>query len=260
MNYEIDYMSLIEDILLNGEERRTRNATTIMTCFKTLTVDTLQDGYFPLITGRKMYHKGIIGELAAFLHMPNKLSDFTDRGCNYWAKWADKDDKLNVDYGNKWQDWNGVNQLRDVVETLKTNPYDRRMLITSWDPSNLKKLSLPCCHLLYQFVVRDNQLDMIWYQRSADVMIGVPSDIVLGAMLLALVADETEYCPGKLHMVFGDAHIYKDHIDGAKEYISRRIHTLPTYCFDAGLFQFEPYNFKLNNYEHGEPIIFRLHG
>ncbi|RKZ80457.1 MAG: thymidylate synthase [Gammaproteobacteria bacterium] len=260
MTFETTYMNLILDVLMTGELRKTRNATTIATCFKTLTISSLKDGVFPLITGRKMYPKGIIGEFAAFMHGPKHIDDFKSRGCNYWDKWCDEDGAINVDYGNAWVDYNGVNQLKDVIETLKTNPYDRRMIVDAWRPDRLKELSLPCCHILYQFIVSAGCVDLIWYQRSADIMIGIPSDFVLAALLLIYVADAAGMYPGDIHMVFGDAHIYTDHIDGAKEYISRTIKPHPGYTFDGKLFDFEPYNFRIDDYSPNEPITFKLHG
>lgn len=258
MNFEKDYKELIKDVLLNGEHRATRNATTLATCFKTLTIDTLERGLFPLITGRKMYPKGIIGEFAAFMHGPTHIDDFVSRGCNYWNKWANEDGSLKVDYGNAWLNWNGINQLEEVVNTLKTNPTDRRMLVTGWDPHMLEELSLPCCHLLYQFMVINGKVNIIWYQRSADVMIGIPSDIVLAALLLIYVANEANMQPGKIHMVFGDAHIYTSHIDDALVYLDRPIYKFPTYKFDGNLWDFEPHNFKIENYKSEEPIKFEL--
>ena len=151
--FEQDYARLVRDILLTGDLRNTRNAPTIATFGKVLTVYDLMWGQFPILQGRKMYYKGVFGELAAFLKGPKTVKDFEREGCNYWFNWAEEDGSLNVDYGNAWLDFNGVNQLEAVLESLRTDPTGRRHIITGWRPDNLHNLSLPCCHLLYQWYV-----------------------------------------------------------------------------------------------------------
>ena len=218
--FEIDYAKIVADILVEGEVRRGRNGETKSTFVQTLQFD-LKDG-FPLLNGRKIFYKGVLGELAAMLRGPKELADFERFNCNYWKQWAEDDGKLNVDYGNSWLNFGGANQLRDLVKGLRTDPTGRRHIITGWNPANLPTLSLPCCHLLYQWYVRDTgELDMMWYQRSADWMVGVPSDAVLAAAWNIILANEVGYIPGKVTMVFGDAHIYAEHYDGADIYLEQ---------------------------------------
>lgn len=260
MTFEKQYQELIDEILTTGARRKTRNAITIATSFKMLSIDSLKYGRFPLVTARKMFPKGVIGEFAAFMHKPTTLQDFVSRGCNYWGKWADEDGAIRVDYGNSWLDWNGINQIQNVIDTLKNNPCDRRMIITGWDPSKLDTLSLPCCHILYQFVIApDGTLELIWYQRSADAMIGIPSDIILAALLLIYIADAAKIRPGNINMVFGDCHIYDSHEQEARQYAHARTYPLPSYKFDGDLFNFEPYNFLIENYVHGPKMELKLH-
>ena len=180
-----EYPNLIRKILKEGSLRHTRAGNTLSIFGEMLKID-ISVG-LPITRGRKLYVKPILGELAALLRGPKSIEDFKKFGCNYWDSWADQEGKLNLDYGNAWRNFNGVDQLKDLVTTLKTNPTDRRMIITGWRPDNLKSLSLPCCHLLYQWYVREDKfLDMIWYQRSVDVMVGLPSDIVLASVWTAL--------------------------------------------------------------------------
>lgn len=220
--FERNYVDLVKDVLANGHHRQTRNSETLATFGKTIEIDCLNKGIFPLLLGRKLYYKGVLGELAAFLGGPKHVKDFEAFNCNYWADWADDDGQLQVDYGNAWLDYNGVNQLKQVTEQIKADPYSRRHLIDAWQPDKLDKLSLPCCHYSYQwFVNGSNELEMLWNQRSCDVMIGLPSDIILAAAMNLIMANETGYKPGRITMVLGDTHIYQDHVDTAIRYIKK---------------------------------------
>lgn len=216
--WEYDYTKLIEKILRTGERRETRAGAALSIFGEQLVIDINQQ--FPLLTGRKIFIKPILGELAAMLRGPSNVKDFTDQGCNYWNEFADEQGQLELDYGNAWIDFNGVNQLEELVKTLKTNPHDRRMIISGWRPDRLKSLSLPCCHLLYQWYVRDNKyLDMVWYQRSVDTMIGLPADIILASVWTMLLANECGFEAGRINMMLGDTHIYTNHLDGTMQYL-----------------------------------------
>jgi thymidylate synthase len=209
--FEQEYFNLVLDVAINGHQRPSRSGDTISAFGKTLTFD-LEENKFPVLQGRKMYVWGVLGEMAAFLQGPKHLSDFQRQGCNYWTPCADPDGAIRVDYGNAWIDFNGVNQLVNLVHGLKTDPYGRRHLISAWRPDRLAELSLPCCHLMYQwYVTKNNTLDMHWYQRSTDVMVGLPSDAILAAVFNILVAGEVGLKPGTITMFLGDTHIYSNH-------------------------------------------------
>jgi thymidylate synthase len=219
--YELQYAELVKDVLMNGERRLTRNGYTTAVFGRTLTVD-LDEDAFPLLSGRTMYPAGIFGELAAMLRRPKHVDDFRKWGCNYWDTWADADGNLVLDYGNSWFDYNGVDQIARLKETLRNNDTDRRMVIDSWRPDRLDALSLPCCHYSYQFYVeKGTYLHMLWNQRSADLMVGVPSDAVFAAAWLMAIAKEFFLIPGKITLVLGDTHIYEEHDDAAEKYLSR---------------------------------------
>jgi len=250
---------------LAQEKRQTRNAVTQSYFGEHLVIDSLEHGQFPVLLGRQIFLKGIIGEMAAFLKGPKAVKDFKEQGCNYWDAWGDKTGKLNVDYGNAWLDFGGVNQLKEVVESLKKDPTGRRHLISGWNPGNLKDLSLPCCHYSYQWYINARgELEMIWNQRSVDLMIGLPSDIVLAAIWNILMAQTVGVTPGRLHFMLGDCHVYESHLDGVAEYFAQSQGTpytrLPKWELDpkATVFNFVPSMLKIVGYKPMPAINFKL--
>jgi len=260
-SFEINYKHLIDKVLTHGELRATRNGNTKALFAESLMFD-LGEG-FPILTGRKMFYKGVLGELAAMLRGPKHVDDFKKFGCNYWGAWADEDGSLGLDYGNAWLDYNGVNQLEKVINSLKNNPFDRRMLIDSWRPDKLDALSLPCCHYSYQFFVRGGEyVDMIWNQRSADTLIGIPSDAIFAAAWLTAIGSETKLIPGKVTMHFGDTHVYEEHVGSAIEYMKSKIYSLPKYEHNQKIgyptVDFVPEDITLVDYQHGPAIKFEL--
>ena len=257
--FENNYLEIVQKILNNWILKQTRNSKTLSIFGEVLEIDSLEKWFFPLITTRKIFTKWVIWEFAAFLRSPKKLEDFEKFGCNYWKLWAKQDWSINVDYWNKWLDFNWVNQLKELVETLKINPNDRRLIISAWDPSNLKNLDLPCCHYAYQFYVRNWKLDLLWHQRSADFMVWVPSDIVLAALMVITISKEVWLKPWIIKMIFWDTHIYESHIEKSKEQIKRDIFESPTYSFLwTWVFNFLPEEIQIENYNSHEKINYDL--
>ena len=264
-NFEHKYAELLR-AALNQTPRQTRNAITRGYFGDSLVTNALYFDELPLLQGRKLYWKGVVGELAAFLRGPKFIEDFQDMGCNYWNAWSDTLGTINVDYGNAWLDFNGVNQLEEVVNSLKTDPYGRRHLISGWRPDKLKTLSLPCCHYSYQWYVNnDNELEMIWNQRSVDLAIGLPSDLLLAAVWNILMAQTVGLKPGKLHLMLGDCHIYESHIPGVLEYLDRPLDLYRDYipCTwkldpEATVFNFMPHMFEVPEYYPQGAIQFKL--
>lgn len=263
--FEMDYANLVRQILADGVTKETRNGKTKSLFGLSLIVDNI-DLVFPIIQGRKLHYKGVLGELAAMLRKPTCLKDFEDWGCNYWKLWGNEDGSIKVDYGNAWFDFEGVNQIEQLKDSLRNNPNDRRMIISGWRPHKIHELNLPCCHYSYQFYVRKNKLDMIWTQRSADMMVGLPSDIVFAAAWLIAIANEFNLVPGRIKFDLGDCHVYHEHNDNAYEYIYR-VKTHPymmaaTYKHDAvrgrDFCKFEPQEIKLNPHETLTPLKFKL--
>lgn len=262
--FETEYTNLISDIVMCGERIKGRNGYVRKLFSKTITIDMSDSNKFPLLNTRRIFYKGVLGEFAAFVRGPKHISDFERWGCNYWKQWAKPDGSIDVDYGNAWLA-NG--QLDRLIYSLKNNPHDRRLLISGWRPDRLSELSLPCCHLLYQWFVREEQyLDMIWYQRSVDTMIGLPSDIILAALFNLLLANQVGLKPGRLTFILGDTHIYEEHLEGAEEFINRVTpyydRNYPTYDLIApegmDIRSFEPSMLHIENYNPQEAMKFEL--
>jgi thymidylate synthase len=269
MSVERHYKKLVEKVTFHGERRQIRNGSANSIFAVKFGIDCLSSGHFPLLLGRRIFYKGVFGELAAFLRGPDKVSDFTAQGCNYWGDWADTDGSLRVDYGNKWLNFNGVNQLDSLREKLVNNPTDRRLIISSWDPGSLDSLSLPCCHLLYQWYVRGGKhLDMIWYQRSVDLMVGLPSNIVLASAFNILLANNVGLLPGKISMMLGDVHIYDEHKNSVQKYLTQANKTLhyndsyPEYTVElkkgTAIEKMTSNSININKYYPQKPIKFEL--
>lgn len=263
LDFEYDYATLISQVM-DMPERKTRNSVTKSMFGVQFTLDTLSQDVVPLLSGRKMYWKGIVGETATFLQEPQDIEDFRENGCNYWDKWAKEDGSIELDYGNAWFDFNGVNQVENVVKSLQEDPHGRRHLITSWRPDRLPELDLPCCHYAYQFYVRGDKLDMIWIQRSVDVMVGLPSNFMNATILLLLMAQTVGLKAGKITMQLGDVHIYEEHFYLVGTYIRQlsAFHGASNakYKLDkkATVFNFTPDMFEVYNYEYMKAINFEV--
>ena len=260
--YEENYSYLVRDVLRAGNDRPSRNYPTKSVFGKSLTVHELAWGEFPILRGRRMNPTGVFGELAAFLKGPKFIDDFKAEGCNYWDRFGDEHGSIDIDYGNLWLDFDGVNQLETVLDSLANDPTGRRHIFTGWKPDNIPNLTLPCCHLLYQWYVDGNNLEMIWYQRSVDVMLGLPSDLILAAAWNIMMADQLNLQPGKMVFMLGDTHIYQDHITPANEYLARvdRLSDTSTdYFYEDNIYTFKNNSIKLINYEALDPINFVLH-
>lgn len=219
------YKELVKNVLSNGKPKQGRNGTTISLPGTQLKFDGLN---IPLLNGRNIYYKGILGEFAAFMHNKTKVKDFKNYGCNYWDAWCDDKGKLNLDYVNQLHErqvkvgdyW--YTQLEALKIGLVNDPMSRRHIINLWVPENIHNLSLPCCHFNYQFIVDSyNKLHMIWTQRSADVMVGIPADMILAYLWVQCLCREFGFEPGIVTMNFGDTHIYEEHMEGASTYIER---------------------------------------
>jgi thymidylate synthase len=262
--FESDYVALIATVI-EGELRETRNGRTISIFGESLEFH-LDDG-FPILQGRQMFYTGVLGELAAMLRKPTCVADFERWGCNYWKNWADATGHLELDYGNAWFNWDGVDQVAELKRMLRDDPTNRRMLINSWRPDRLARLSLPCCHYSYQFYVEDGTyLNMIWTQRSADIMVGVPSDMIFAAAWLIAIAREFGLEPGRVKMDFGDVHIYEEHFGNASEYVKQamfltqyeEVQWTYTALPGADFCRFEPDDIVLHNYQHAPKLTFEL--
>jgi len=220
MQFELEYRTLVTKILNNGELRDTRNGVTRAIFGEQLKID-ISNIEIPLLLGRRIYHRGIFGEFSAFMHNAKSVEEFEKYGCNYWQLWADASGRLELDYSEQLFNFNGVNQLQNLITSLKEDPKSRRHIISLWRPDRFEDISLHCCHYAYQFYVDEcNNLHMLWNQRSVDVMVGLPSDIILAWLWVKLLCAELGYTPGTITMSLGDCHIYEEHTKGAMQYCS----------------------------------------
>lgn len=266
------YLELVNNVLETGAKRQTRAGPTRQLFGASIKIDTLRQGRFPILTSRKIFYKPVFGELAAFLRGATDLQTFKDFGCNYWDANAEawhKNRTKDTDeivlhpnvgriYGAQWRSfgYGGLDQIDQLISSLKNEPNSRRHLLTTYDPDELEQC-LPPCHLLAQFnVTNDSYLDCIVYMRSVDLCLGLPSDIILYATLILLVSQETGYKPGTLTFMLGDTHIYENHIDGFKKQLIGPIFDLPKWelSTEATIDNFEPKHLNLIDYQHGDKI------
>ena len=215
----------------------------------------LADG-FPLVTTKKLHTKSIIHELLWFLKGDTNIAYLKQNGVSIWDEWADENGDLGPVYGRQWRSWpagNGgaIDQIREVVETIKTNPDSRRMVISAWNPADLPEMALAPCHCLFQFYVADGRLSCQLYQRSADVFLGVPFNIASYAFLTHMMAHVTRLEPGEFVHTFGDAHLYLNHLDQADVQLQRAPRALPVLKIRRDvptIFDFVHDDFELTDY------------
>lgn len=240
------YLDLVEYILEHGEPRHDRTGTGTLSLFGLQAKYDLREG-FPLLTTKKVKFDGVLRELLWFLRGSTNINDDLAEHTPIWNAWAGEDGELGPIYGYQWRKWprysydsekdaytrGHVDQISDLLERIKTDPFSRRLIISAWNVSDLPEMALPPCHMMFQFYVsqdrRTNQrrLDLQLYQRSADMALGVPFNIASYALLLMMVARECDLTPGIFTHTFGDAHIYMDHIEGLKRQLERTPTSLP---------------------------------
>lgn len=266
------YKVLCEQVLRHGYTKPSRVGDTLsLPGLSIKTWNVAQE--FPVLSSRKIFLTGVLGELAAFLRGATTLAEFKAQNCNYWdhnaAQWALNEGipkehwSVGRIYGAQWRKWGrtGLDQIAALVDGIKTDRYGRRHLLTTWNPEELDAMCLPPCHLLAQFYAHGDVLDCVVYMRSVDLALGLPSDLVLYATLLMLVAKEVDMKPGTLHMQFGDAHVYRPHIEQLQEQLQRHPPTVGPYAtlsHDATLDSFSADKFYLHNYDPLEAIKYEL--
>jgi thymidylate synthase len=219
------YLALLKDILENGVERGDRTGTGTRGVFgRQMRVD-LAAG-FPLLTTKKVHLKSIILELLWFLNGDTNVRWLQERGVSIWNEWADPEGELGPVYGKQWRSWEAkdgrvIDQISNVVQSIKTNPNSRRHIVSAWNPADVDQMALPPCHCLFQFFVADGKLSCQLYQRSADVFLGVPFNIASYALLTQMMAQVTGLEPGEFVHTFGDAHLYLNHVEQAQLQLAR---------------------------------------
>ncbi|MFY7734886.1 MAG: thymidylate synthase, partial [Bacteroidia bacterium] len=211
------YEELLKHVYSTGAEKSDRTGTGTRSVFGAQIRFDLSKG-FPLITSKKVHLKSIIHELLWFIKGDTNTKYLTDNGVKIWDEWADKDGNLGPVYGHQWRNWpktdgGTIDQLSEVIETLKNNPDSRRIIVSAWNVSDLPKMALMPCHAFFQFYVANGKLSCQLYQRSADMFLGVPFNIASYALLTLMIAQVCNLEPGDFIHTFGDAHIYSNHFE-----------------------------------------------
>lgn len=262
------YLDLMRQVLEQGTEKQDRTGTGTLSLFGHQMRFDLAEG-FPLVTTKKCHLRSIIHELLWFLQGETNIAYLQQNGVKIWDEWATEEGELGPVYGHQWRSWTGsdgqiVDQIKDLIEQIKHNPYSRRLIVSAWNPSMLPdtsysprenaamgKQALPPCHTMFQFYVIDGRLSCQLYQRSGDVFLGVPFNIASYALLTMMVAQVCDLQPGEFVHTFGDVHLYSNHIEQAKLQLSRQPHALPTMKINPevkDIFSFSYEDFELLDY------------
>lgn len=263
------YLDLMRHVKEQGTKKEDRTGTGTVSVFGYQMRFNLSDG-FPLVTTKKCHLKSIIHELLWFLQGDTNIKYLKDNGVNIWNGWATDEGELGPVYGKQWRSWVGhdgqvIDQISELVEQIKNNPDSRRLIISAWNPAVLPdtdyspaenaamgKQALPPCHTLFQFYVLDGKLSCQLYQRSADILLGVPFNIASYALLTMMLAQVCDLEVGDFVHTFGDAHLYLNHMEQVEEQLSRTPHSLPTMAINSDvkeIFGFKFEDFELKNYD-----------
>lgn len=260
------YHDLVKHVLENGNQKGDRTGTGTISVFGYQMRFDLSEG-FPMVTTKKLHLKSIIHELLWFLKGETNIAYLKENDVKIWDAWADENGDLGPVYGHQWRNWNSeeIDQITELIETIKKNPNSRRMLVSAWNPSVLPdtsisfaenvangKAALPPCHAFFQFYVADGKLSCQLYQRSADIFLGVPFNIASYALLTMMIAQVCDLQPGDFVHTFGDAHIYNNHIEQLELQLSRECRPLPTMKMNPqvkNIFDFTYDDFTLEGYD-----------
>jgi thymidylate synthase len=250
------YLNLMRHVLETGTKKEDRTGTGTLSVFGHQMRFDLSEG-FPLVTTKKLHLKSIIHELLWFLTGDTNIKYLKDNGVKIWDEWADADGNLGPVYGHQWRSWptpdgRHIDQITNLIHQIKTNPDSRRLIVSAWNVAEIGKMALPPCHCLFQFYVADGKLSCQLYQRSADIFLGVPFNIASYALLTLMIAQVCSLQPGDFIHTLGDAHLYTNHIDQAKEQLSRTPYKLPEMHLNphvTSIFDFKFEDFELLGYQ-----------
>ncbi len=250
------YLDLLRRVRTTGVRKTDRTGTGTLSVFGHQMRFDLAAG-FPLVTTKKLHVKSIIHELIWFLAGDTNIAYLKQHGVRIWDEWADANGNLGPVYGKQWRSWSTpdgrtIDQIAEVVHTLKTNPDSRRMIVSAWNPADIPQMALAPCHCLFQFYVADGKLSCQLYQRSADIFLGVPFNIASYALLTMMMAQVTDLEPGDFVHTFGDAHLYLNHLEQADLQLSRAPRSLSTMTINPDakdIFAFRHDDFTLSGYD-----------
>ncbi|WP_454289554.1 thymidylate synthase [Rhizobium arsenicireducens] len=244
------YLRVLKKLLDKGVYREGRNGGTFGLFGEQIRFN-LAEG-FPLLTTKKLHWKSILVELLWFISGDTNIKYLHDHGVKIWDEWADENGNLGPVYGKQWRNWQGIDQLKNVIDGIKRDPYGRRHIVSAWNPTEIVDMALPPCHTMFQFHVADGKLSCKLYQRSADWFLGVPFNIASYALLTHLVARECGLGVGDFIHSFGDLHLYANHVEQAREQITRQPRALPTLMIMKGagdIFNLNPEDFSIVAYD-----------
>ena len=253
MQQYLDLMRLVRD---QGAAKSDRTGTGTVSIFGHQMRFDLAEG-FPLVTTKKLHMKSILHELIWFLAGDTNTAYLKRNGVSIWDEWADEQGDLGPVYGKQWRSWAApdgrtIDQIRDAVETIRTNPDSRRIIVSAWNPADIPAMALAPCHCLFQFYVANGKLSCQLYQRSADVFLGVPFNIASYAALTLMMAQVTGLRPGEFVHTFGDTHLYLNHLEQAELQLSRAPRSLPKLEVNPdvrSIFDFKYEDFRLVGYD-----------
>jgi thymidylate synthase len=246
------YLDLVRRVLDEGVEKSDRTGTGTLSVFGHQLRFDLAAG-FPLVTTKKVHTRSVFAELLWFLRGDTNVKWLQDRGVTIWDEWADEHGELGPIYGYQWRSWPApdgrhIDQIAGVVEAIRTNPDSRRHIVSAWNVADIEAMALPPCHTMFQFYVAESKLSCQLYQRSADVFLGVPFNIASYALLTAMVAQVCELEPGDFVHTLGDAHLYLNHLDQAREQLTRDPRPLPT-------LRLNPEIKNLDEFDRGDVVV-----
>lgn len=250
------YHDLMQHILENGTEKGDRTGTGTLSVFGYQMRFDLSEG-FPLVTTKKVHTRSIIHELLWFLKGDSNVKYLQQNKVSIWDEWADENGDLGPVYGVQWRSWpkpggGSIDQITQLIDSIRTNPNSRRLVVSAWNVSDIPNMNLPPCHAFFQFYVADGKLSCQLYQRSADVFLGVPFNIASYALLTMMIAQVTDLEPGEFIHTFGDAHLYSNHLEQARLQLSRDFRPLPKMELNPeidNIFDFAYEDFTLRDYD-----------
>lgn len=250
------YLDLLQHVLDKGVKKEDRTGTGTYSVFGHQTRYDLSAG-FPMMTTKKLHLKSIVHELLWFLAGDTNIKYLKDNGVRIWDEWADENGNLGPVYGYQWRSWptpdgGSIDQITNLINMIKKNPDSRRLIVSAWNPALIEQMALPPCHCLFQFYVADGKLSCQLYQRSADIFLGVPFNIASYSLLTLMIAQVCGLKVGEFVHTLGDAHLYSNHIEQAREQLTRTPHALPQMRLNphvTNLFDFKFEDFELVGYE-----------